>query len=67
VLVDNPEVHEQMLRHLFDLEVATLDVDLGLVAHRLEQSVDQPARSKRVRLIHRRDEPIGEFRQGHQA
>jgi len=67
VFIHHSEVHEQMLRHLFNFEIPTLDVELGLVAHRLQQSVDKAARPEAVRNVDSRDELFRKFRQRHQS
>jgi hypothetical protein len=63
MFVDHAEVHEQVRRHLLELEVVALHRHLRALAHRLQQHVDQAALAEGVRL----DELGGEVGQRHQA
>ena len=67
MLIDDAEVHEQMRRHLLELEVAALNIELRLLANRFEQRIDQATGAKSMRLIDRMHEAVDELRQRHQA
>ena len=62
MLVDDTEVHEQVRRHHVELEVIALHRQLGALAHRLEQRLQQRPLRERVQL----DELGHELGQRHQ-
>ena len=53
VFVDHAEVHEQVRLQGLELEISALDVELGAVAHRLEQHLHQAAVPE-LMLVHER-------------
>ena len=63
VLIDHPQVHQQVRRHLFQLEVGLLHRQLGALAHRLKQGVHQGPLPEVRELAELR----GKVRQRHQT
>ena len=63
MLVDHPEVHQQMWRQRLELEIVALDGQLRALAHGLDQGIEQVA----LRERRGRAELIGVVGQGHQA
>ena len=63
MLVIDAKVHQQVRRQLLELEVGAFDVELGLVAHMLQQPIDQTAvaelggLNERLRRVRQRHQP----------
>ena len=67
VFIHHAEIHEQMRAQHVELEVGTLHVERGFVAHLLEQRIRQATGTKSFRRVEQRRQARGRLRQRHKA